>query len=115
MQAKMQLKINDCEHKYKDLIEVKDKEIKLREKELASIKAEATSLKSKLDESMKNCEDLASALRDKDSALESLNARVLSPAETLAKKTWRDLEGKEFFDYLKNNNNIIKISKIPNK
>lgn len=115
MQAKMQLKINDCEHKYKDLIEVKDKEIKLRDEELESIKAEATSLKSKLDESMKNCEDLASALRNKDSALESLNARVLSPAETPTKKTWRDLEGKEFFDYLKKNNNIIKITKQPNK
>ena len=92
MQARMQLKINDCEHKYKDLIEVKDKEIKLREKELESVKAEATSLKSKLDESMKNCEDLASALRNKDSALESLNARVLSIPESLP--TYQDGLGK---------------------
>lgn len=105
MQAKMQLKLNDFTN-----------QLKVKDEELTKANAMITSLSKDFEACKKELSEMTSAYAAKEDALAKLNANVNKmPEETLSKKTWRDLEGKEFFDYLKNNNNIIKINKIPNK
>lgn len=93
-------------------------QLKAKEDELISARAEITSIQSKLEEATKNCEglnakvdELTSALNAKTKALDALNANVNEQATTVsvASKSWRELEGKDFFNYLKTHKNIIKV------
>lgn len=105
MQAKMQHKLNDFTN-----------QLKVKDEELTKANAMITSLSKDFEACKKELSEMTSAYAAKEDALAKLNANVNKmPEETTSKKTWQDLEGKEFFDYLKNNNNIIKINKIPNK
>lgn len=100
MQAKMQLHVNDLQS-----------QLKVRDEELAKFKAEATSLKSELDKSTIELSKVTSALVEKENALAMLSANVNKMPSKIAPKGWNDLKGKEFFDYMKNNNNILKITR----
>lgn len=105
MQAKMQHKLNDFTN-----------QLKVKDEELTKANAMITSLSKDFEACKKELSEMTSAYAAKEDALAKLNANVNKmPEETASKKTWRDFEGKEFFDFLKKNNNIIKISKIPNK
>ena len=101
MQAKMQLKLNDFTN-----------QLKVKDEELTKANAMITSLSKDFEACKKELSEMTSAYAAKEDALAKLNANVNKmPEETTSKKTWRDFEGKEFFDYLKKNNNIIKITK----
>ena len=101
MQAKMQLKLNDFTN-----------QLKVKDEELTKANAMITSLSKDFEACKKELSEMTSAYAAKEDALAKLNANVNKmPEETTSKKTWRDFEGKEFFDYLKRNNNIIKITK----
>lgn len=111
MQASMQKQMNKHNEDFKV-------QLKAKEDELISARAEITSIQSKLEEATKNCEglnakvdELTSALDAKTKALDELNANVNEQATTVsvASKSWRELEGKDFFDYLKKNKGIIKV------
>ena len=105
MQSKMQLKLNDFTN-----------QLKVKDEELTKANAMITSLSKDFEACKKELSAMTSAYAAKEDALAKLNANVNKmPEETTSNKTWRDFEGKEFFDFLKKNNNIIKISKIPNK
>lgn len=94
MQAKMQRKINDFVN-----------QLKVRDEELAKAKADAISLKDELDKATKELSKTASALVEKEKTLAMLNAGVNSPCETT---DWRNLKGKEFWDFLKKHPEITK-------
>lgn len=94
MQAKMQLQINDFVN-----------QLKVRDEELAKAKADAISLKDELDKATKELSKTASALVEKENTLAMLNAGVNSPCETT---NWRNLKGKEFWDFLKKHPEITK-------
>lgn len=94
MQAKMQLQINDFAN-----------QLKVREGELAKAKADAISLKAELEKTTGELSKTASALVEKENALATLNAGVNSPCETV---NWRNLKGKEFWDFLKKHPEITK-------
>ena len=51
---------------------------------------------------------MTSALVEKENALATLNACVNSPCETT---DWRNLKGKEFWDFLKKHPEIAKTNK----
>lgn len=87
MQAKMQLQINDFVN-----------QLKVREEELAKFKADAIRLQNELETSSNELSKVTSALVDKENALAQLNAGVNGAVETV---NWRNLKGKEFWDFLK--------------
>lgn len=72
MQAKMQRQVNDFKA-----------QLELKEKELTKAQARITSLSDELDKIKAELSETASALESKRTALATLNAGVLSPAETL--------------------------------
>ena len=94
MQAKMQRQINNFIN-----------QLKARDEELAKAKANAISLKDQLDKSSNELSKMTSALVEKENALATLNACVNSPCETT---DWRNLKGKEFWDFLKKHPEITK-------
>lgn len=94
MQAKMQLQINDFAN-----------QLKVRDEELAKAKADAISLEAELEKTTGELSKTASALVEKENALAKLNAGVNSPCETV---NWRNLKGKEFWDFLKKHPEITK-------
>ena len=97
MQAKMQRQINNFIN-----------QLKARDEELAKAKADAISLKDQLDKSSNELSKMTSALVEKENALATLNACVNSPCETT---DWRNLKGKEFWDFLKKHPEIAKTNK----
>ena len=97
MQAKMQRQINNFIN-----------QLKARDEELAKAKANAISLKDQLDKSSNELSKMTSALVEKENALATLNACVNSPCETT---DWRNLKGKEFWDFLKKHPEITKTNK----
>lgn len=94
MQSKMQLQINDFAN-----------QLKVRDGELAKAKADVISLEAELEKATGELSKTASALVEKENALARLNAGVNSPCETV---NWRNLKGKEFWDFLKKHPEITK-------
>jgi chromosome segregation ATPase len=99
MQSKMQAQVNDFKN-----------QLVAKEEELNTVKAELTSLTSKLSETEKELRTTASALEEKTSALATLNADVNASPVASKPSGWGDLTGKAFKNYLKANNNILKIT-----
>lgn len=98
MQAKMQLQINDFVN-----------QLKVRDEELAKAKADAISLKDELEKSSNELSRMTSALVEKENALAMLNAGVNARPVESKPSGWGQLEGEDFFNYLKKNNGILTI------
>lgn len=94
MQSAMQKKLNAQAHEFEAKLESKSQE-------LAQAKAEATSLKAKVDKAEGELSEMASALEASRNALAELNASVNEPGQA---KDWRQLKGKAFWAWLKENN-----------
>lgn len=99
MQAKMQLHVNDLMG-----------QLKAKDKELTDANAKVISLTSELESKARELSEKASALAEKENALATLNAGVNQTPTKTRPSGWNSLEGKDFFDYLKKNNNILKIT-----
>lgn len=99
MQSTMQAKINDLTKNYEAQISDFKSQLQAKEQELADAKAEATSLTQKLEDATRELQETASALEEKTTALATLNAKVLTPSETV--ESWRNLKGQKFLDYVK--------------
>lgn len=98
MQAKMQLQINDFVN-----------QLKVRDEELAKAKADAISLQNELEKSSNELSKMTSALVEKENALAMLNAGVNAHPVESKPSGWGQLEGEDFFNYLKKNNGILTI------
>lgn len=83
MQAKMQLQINDLKAEYEAKIKDFVIQLEAKDKELTEVKDQVISLTDKLQTVDKELQATASALSEKNSALEMLNASVNTPAEEL--------------------------------
>lgn len=99
MQAKMQLHVNDLMG-----------QLKAKDKELTDANAKVISLTSELESKARELSEKASALAEKENALATLNAGVNQTPIKSQPSGWGSLAGKNFFDYLKKNNNILKIT-----
>lgn len=99
MQAKMQLRVNDLTG-----------QLKAKDKELTDANAKVISLTSELESKARELSEKASALAEKENALATLNAGVNQTPIKSQPSGWGSLKGKDFFDYLKKNNNILKIT-----
>jgi len=95
MQSKMQNKLNAQHKEFTDKLEFK-------EKELSEMKNQVSALVNELETTKKEFSEMKSAFEEKETALAKLNANVLSPNED--KEAWKNLKGKAFFDWIKNNN-----------
>lgn len=81
MQSTMAKKMDAMKKDYEAKIADFEIQIKAKDEELAKCKAEATSLAQKLDTSAKELSEMTSALKEKQDALDALNARVNTPNE----------------------------------
>jgi len=98
MQSTMAKQMDAMRKEYDAKIDEFKNQLKAKEEELETAKAESISLSQKLDVANEELRKTASALEEKSNALATLNAGVLTPAET--EESWRTLKGKEFLDYV---------------
>lgn len=95
MQASMQKHIND----FANQLKVKDEELISAKSEITSLKNDLETSNNELSSIKEELEKMASALVEKTSKLDALNAGVLAKPEQVV--DWRNLKGKEFWNFLK--------------
>ena len=95
MQASMQKQIND----FVNQLKVKNEELISSKNEITSLKNDLETSNSELSSIKSELEKTASALVDKTNKLDALNAGVLKKPDQVV--DWRNLKGKEFWNYLK--------------
>ena len=102
MQSAMAKQLDSMKKEYEARIQDFEVQMKTKDEELAQVKAEATSLTERLDKTAKELSEMTSALVEKTNALDSLNARVNTPAETDT-KPWAKLHGDELLEWCREN------------
>lgn len=95
MQASMQKQIND----FVNQLKVKNEELISSKNEITSLKKDLETSNSELSSIKSELEKTTSALVDKTNKLDALNAGVLKKPDQVV--DWRNLKGKEFWNYLK--------------
>ena len=108
MQSTMAKKIDALNKEYNAKIEDFKNQLKAKDEELTKVNNLVTSLNAKLEDVSNELQKTASALEMKKDALAKLNAGVNSPSENV---NWRDLKGKQFFDYIKAHPEVAKGNK----
>ena len=108
MQSTMAKKLDALRKDYEARITDFENQLKGRDEELAQARADATRLTAELETAKNEGEELSKRisaltddLRTKTESLAKLNQAVLTPNMETPKKDWRNLKGKEFFDFLK--------------
>ena len=91
----MQKQIND----FVNQLKVKNEELISSKNEITSLKKDLETSNSELSSIKSELEKTASALVDKTNKLDALNAGVLKKPDQVV--DWRNLKGKEFWNYLK--------------
>lgn len=108
MQSKMAKQLDAVKKEYDGKIEDFKNQLKAKDEELSKANAALTSLNAKLEDVSNELQKTASALEMKTDALAKLNASVNTPHESV---NWRELKGKQFFDYLKAHPEVTKENK----
>lgn len=108
MQSTMAKQIDALKKEYNAKIEDFKNQLKAKDEELTKVNNLVTSLNAKLEDVSNELQQTASALEMKKDALAKLNAGVNSPSENV---NWRDLKGKQFFDYIKAHPEVAKGNK----
>ena len=107
MQSKMDRQIVALRKEYDEKIQDFTNQLNIRNEELTKVQAEVTSLNSELESTKKSNAELSqkisaldASLAEKTQALATRNASVLTPGKATA-TDWRQLKGKEFFEFLR--------------
>lgn len=100
MQSKMAKQMDAMKKDYEAKLADFEVQIKAKVEELTRAKAEVISLNEKLENTNKELSEMTSAFEEKSHALATLNASVNTPKETT---DWRNLKGKQFFDWYAKN------------
>ena len=115
MQSTMAKQMDSLRKEYENKIQDFTTQLKAKDEELIKFKNEITSLNTRLEDSAKELQSTqdrlvqtVSALEEKTTALATLNANVNTPNEVV---NWKDLKGKEFFDWLKKHPELTKRTK----
>ena len=115
MQSTMAKKLDALRKDYEARITDFENQLKGRDEELAQARADATRLTAELETAKNEGEELSQRisaltddLRTKTESLAKLNQAVLTPNMDAPKKDWRNLKGKEFFDFLRDHPELAK-------
>lgn len=108
----MAKQMNDLKKEYEAKIEDFKNQLSTKDKELIDAQAKITSLEDSVETFKKDNGELSqrisallSDVEEKTSALAKLNASVNTPNETF---NWKNLKGKQFFDYVKKHPELVK-------
>ncbi len=108
----MAKQMNDLKKDYEAKIEDFKNQLDMKNKELIDAQAKITSLEDSVETFKKDNGELSekisallSDVEEKTSALAKLNASVNTPNEP---SNWKELKGKQFFDYVRKHPELVK-------
>ena len=99
MQSVMAKQMDTLKREYEARITDFEMRLETKEKELTQAQAEVTRLSDSLDDAANELLETSSLLAEKTNALDSLNAKVNTPAEVAKEKAWKNLHGDELLAY----------------